>query len=52
MPYRLSQKERDGKVVFCMTAIETNRTYCYKSKEARAKGIKMHQRYAHEGSKK
>jgi len=52
MPYRLSERTVDGKKKYCMTAIHTGKTYCYDSKAARAKGIKMHQRYAHEGEKK
>jgi len=52
MPYRLSTKIRDKKKVWCMTAIETNKTYCYPSKEARSRGIIMHQRYAHEKGEK
>jgi len=48
MPYRLSEKIRNGKKVYCMTAIHTGKTYCYPSKEARSKGIIMHQRYSKE----
>ena len=52
MPYRLSERTVDGKHKYCMTAIHTGKTYCYDSKEGRANGIIMHQRYAHEKEKK
>ena len=52
MPWKLSTRTIKGKKKYCMTTIETGKTYCYDSPTARKMGMKMHMRYAHEKKKK
>ena len=47
MPYSTSTKTRAGKKVYCMTSKDSGKTYCYKSSEARKKGMRMHEAYSH-----
>ena len=47
MPYTNFEKTVNGEEKYCMRAIRTGRTYCYNSKEAREKGKKMHEAFAH-----
>ena len=43
MPYKLSEKK--GK--YCMTNVESGKTYCYDSKKERTEGMRMHEAFAH-----
>jgi len=47
IPYTNFTKKVEGKTKYCMTAIKTGRTYCYNSAEARKRGARMHEIYAH-----
>jgi hypothetical protein len=47
MPYALSTKKIKGKKKWCMTNKNTGKTYCYKSKTVREKGMKMHEAFSH-----
>ena len=47
MPYRNFTKQVGGKTKYCMEAIRTGKTYCYDSSEAREKGARTHEMFAH-----
>ena len=47
MPYDLFTKKREGGTVYCMTSKDTGKTYCYKSKADREKGMRMHEAFKH-----
>ena len=47
MPYRNFTKQIEGKTKYCMEAIRTGKTYCYDSPEAREKGARTHEMFAH-----
>jgi len=47
MPYALSTKKVKGKNKWCMTSEDTGKTYCYKSKAARERGMQMHEAFKH-----
>ena len=47
MPYKNFQKIVKGVKKFCMTSLESNRTYCYKSKQARSEGQRIHEMFKH-----
>jgi hypothetical protein len=46
MPYRLSERDIDGKHKYCMTNKDTGKTYCYDSPAERSKGMQMHEAFA------
>lgn len=52
MPYKLSTQKRKGKTMFCMTSKSSGKTYCYKTAEARKKGMRMHEMFKHIKKKK
>mgnify|MGYP001609705307 CR=1 FL=1 len=47
MPYTLGTKMREGKKMYCMTAKDSGKEYCYHSEEARKNGMRMHEAYKH-----
>lgn len=52
MPYTLTTQKRKGKNVFCMISKDTGKKYCYKSKAAREKGMRVHEMFKHMPKKK
>ena len=46
MPYRKFTRVVKGQKKYCMENIKTNKTYCYKSKADRSKGMQMHEAFA------
>jgi len=47
MPYNNFTKLREGKKVFCMESLDTGKVYCYKSKQARSEGQRIHEMFKH-----
>jgi hypothetical protein len=47
MPYTLSKRKTKEGTKYCMTSKNTGKTYCYRSPEARAKGMRMHEMFKH-----
>jgi len=47
MPYKKFIKRTKEGVKYCMTSLDSGKTYCYRSKEARNKGIRMHEAFKH-----
>jgi len=47
MPYTLTQRKIKGVTRYCMTSEDTGKTYCYESKKAREKGMRMHEMFKH-----
>jgi len=47
MPYTYLIQTKEGRKKYCMTNKSTGKTYCYDSPEAREKGAKMHEAFAH-----
>jgi len=52
MPYTYSTQTKEGRKKFCMTSKKTGKTYCYDSPEARERGAKTHEMFAHMPTKK
>ncbi len=47
MPYKKFTKIEKGKKKFCMKSLDSGRTYCYSSAEARAKAMRIHEMFKH-----
>ncbi len=47
MPYDNFTRKKGGKTFYCMKNKNTGKTYCYKSKSDRERGVRVHEMFKH-----